>query len=352
MAIQFDAPFLPDEDYTDFLAAHAPRLSAVYFSLFDELVPDARPQSLALDAETLANHLGKIPGPSKFALLNSRFHLTQTYRAPDRVVSLLRHLHEAGQLDGILFADGYLLRSLSDRDPELAARLEAVPSVNCLLDTAPRIRAWLQLVSSTHYRQPTRLLLDRSLNHKPTKIRQLSKTFPSRRLVLLANEGCLQNCPYKPAHDALMAATAQGLAPDDTFAVSRDLGCLRQFGEQPWLLFSSPYLRPEDLTHLADVEPVIKICGRTRGPAFLTRALSAYMEGRFEGNLLELLDTPEALAHLLHIDNSALPEDFYGMLAECDHDCDNCGICQELERRFVVRKEPAIESAGSTRADF
>lgn len=340
MPIEFDAPLLPDAPYTDFLSNHANRLSSVYFSLFDEQVPDARPRSITLKPETLIDHLSKIASTSKFALLNSRFHLQEVYEAPDRIIRLLSSLREAGQLDGLFFADGYLLRALSDRAPSLTRELEAVPSVNCMLDTAPRIRAWLQLVSATNFKQPARLVLDRSLNRRPTKMRELGKLFPGRRLVLLTNEGCLQNCPFKLTHNALMSVSSQGLASNDTFSINRDLGCLRQFSDQPWLLFSSPYIRPEDLVYLEDINPVIKVCGRTRGPAFLRRALESYMNGRFQGNLLELLDTPEALSHMLHVDNASLPEDFYDMLADCDHDCDNCGICQDLERRFVIRKEP------------
>ena len=333
-----DVPFLPHPDYVEFLTKLQPSLHSVHFSLFLENIPDGRHRSgIAPEFADLAPALARLPGPKKYALLNSRFHHPRLYSdkaALHKIIKALDALLTAGSLNGITIVDFYLLQALSDTSPETCAQLEAVPGVNCMLDSFAKVQGCLAAIAETGFKPPVKLNLDRSLNRRLAELKKISlacrKHFPKVKLTLLANEGCLDSCPFKLAHDAQIALANTGLIANETHAINQELGCIRELTAHPAELCKSPFIRPEDLHHYEGVVEVIKLCGRTLGPAFLQRVVRAYAGRRHEGNLLDLMDTMEWLAKRLYVANEELPADFLARLSSCDKNCRVCSYCQDL----------------------
>lgn len=127
---------------------------------------------------------------------------------------------------------------------------------------------------------------------------------------------------------------------------------LRGVLERPERIFSSPFLRPEDLSRVEDCVELIKLCGRNHdGPAFLRRVVRAYRERRWDGNLLDLLDTLGEFAERFRVPNAALPPDFYERLADCGGVCalpgGDCARCAQLFRaQATVRPFPPLTTLG------
>lgn len=349
-----DVPFLPDAGYLSYLNSRAGRIRFLHVALFLPQVPDARPATLELEPGHLAELLALCPGPTKYGLVNSRFHAPESYANQQFLAPLLTALDtllQAGQLQGIVYSDHYLLQALSDASPEICGQLEAVPSVNCMLDTLPKALWHLDYIAGTRFRSPTKLNLDRGLNRRLSALEKigtaLRERLPGIKLTLLANEGCLPHCPYKSAHDAHMAlARLQGLDAAH-MAVHRLTGCTRLFAQRPELFFAAPFIRPEDQSAYARVADVLKICGRSRGAATMGAIVRAYVEERFAGNLLWLNDTQECLSHVFHVANEELPHDFLSRVGECDMDCQACGACKNLARQHVQRLAPTLEPMAS-----
>lgn len=333
-----DVPFLPDPDYVEFLAEFQPALYSVHFSLFLDTIPDGRHRSRGGPKfADLAASLTKLPGPKKYGLLNSRFHHPSLYSdkaALQKIIKALDTLLAAGTLHGITIVDFYLLQALSDTCPEVASQLEAVPGVNCMLDSFAKVQGCLDAIARTGFKPPAKINLDRSLNRNLAELaeisRQCHRRFPGVKLTLLANEGCLDRCPFKLTHDAQIAFANTGLIANETHAANQELGCIRELGAHPAKLFKSPFIRPEDLEQYEGMVEVIKLCGRTLGPAFLQRVVRGYAERRYEGNLLELMDTMEWLAKRLYVANEELPANFWNRLMSCDKNCRNCSYCHDL----------------------
>jgi collagenase-like PrtC family protease len=333
-----DVPFLPDPDYVEFLAEFQPALYSVHFSLFLDTIPDGRHRSSTVPQfGDLAAGLTRLPGPKKYGLLNSRFHHPSLYTdkaALQKIIKALDTLLTAGTLHGITIVDFYLLQALSDTCPEVASQLEAVPGVNCMLDSFAGIEAYCDTVARTAFKPPTKLNLDRSLNRNLPELaeisRQCHRRFPRVKLTLLANEGCLDRCPFKLTHDAQIAFATTGLIANETHTANQELGCIRELTAHPAKLFKSPFIRPEDLEQYEGMVEVIKLCGRTLGPAFLQRVVRGYAARKYEGNLLDLMDTMEWLAKRLHVANEDLPGDFLARLTGCGKDCRACSYCLEL----------------------
>ena len=332
-----NVPFLPEDSYIDFLGQCSADLDSVHFSLPYRRTLDSRIRTEpAATPEAIIAGLERLPGPKKYALLNSRFYAPELLTDHTSIKPVIRHLDhclDRGVIDGILYCDHYLLQTLADEAPDIAAQLEAVPSVNTMLDSCRKIEAQLAYIEDTGFKPPGKIILDRSLNRDLDRLAQISLTLhqqvPGLKMEVLANEGCLPFCPFKLSHDAYIAqANIDG--QDQTHIINCNIGCMRLLDEQPHRLLQSPFIRPEDIDLYLYHVDTIKLCGRTLGPDFLINVISAYRARRYNGNLLGLMDAMSWLADRLYVENSMLSFDFANMLSQCDNRCHCCGFCKEL----------------------
>jgi hypothetical protein len=332
-----NVPFLPEERYVDFLIQCADELDSVHFSLLHSRGLDSRIQIEPLGSQdNIMKGLLRLQGPRKYILLNSRFYtpdLLTDARTIQPIIRSLAHCLDKGVVNGIVYCDHYLLQRLSDAAPEIAARLEAVPSVNAMLDSCSKIEAQLAYIGETAFKTPGKIILDRALNRNLDELAkialQMHQDFPALKIEVLANEGCLPYCPFKLSHDGYIALANMG-GQDQTHVINCDIGCMRRLDEQPHRLLQSPFIRPEDIDLYLYHVDTIKLCGRTLGPDFLINVISAYRARHYDGNLLDLMDAMSWLAERLYVDNKMLSFDFANMLSECDNRCESCGFCKEL----------------------
>lgn len=341
--MRLDIPFLPEDDYTAFIKRYVQHIEAMHFSLFDNDTIDARQKFTLIDIDTLIEHLQQIGSVRKYLLLNSRLHHPGLYLDEKMVTPTLtkiENLLDAGVLDGVVYADHYYLQLLADADPDMACRLEAVPSVNFMIDCWAKLQSTMEALAATPFRAPGKIILDRSLNRRPealnTLARQSRRVYPDIQLALLANEGCIAYCPFKQAHDSHIALNNIAVTAD-THAINAALGCKRYFREQPHKVFRSPFIRPEDIGCYEDSVDLIKLCGRTLGTSFLQRLVKAYIARSYHGNLLDLLDSLDWMAPERYIANDQLPQDFNTRMSECRDDCRQCSYCHELLAAYSHR---------------
>lgn len=347
--LPLDVPFVPEGDYPDFLVTHRDALASVHFSLSHPAVTDARQRMGHHPLDALIPGLSLLGDIPKYVLMNTRLHAPEKYFTADHLAAtatLLGQLVDRAGIQGVIFADAYFLQALSDAHPALAEQLEAVPSINAMLDSADRTFAMLDMISRTAFKLPGKLILDRSLNRDMVLLnstsRQLKAAYPAMRLHVIANEGCLLNCPFKPAHDAHIAMVNEGLCGDRTFAMNRDLGCVRRFLEDPRAFLTSPFIRPEDTPRYTGMVDCIKLCGRNKGTDFLKQAITAYIDMSYTGNLLDLMDAMGDLSDRVIIDNQRIPDDFLHRITECHKQCMACTWCSDLARTVVTHVDPGL----------
>jgi hypothetical protein len=351
--MRFNVPFIPDEKFIDFLNNRSESLDSCHFSLYSDLLLDARHRHHVVQTNDLIADLEMLKGVRKYLLMNSRIQAPQRYFDEGHLnltVRILTRMLDAGALDGIVFTDAQYLQALSTAGGEQLSRLEAVPSINCMLDSFDKVIAIMNFISITHFKLPETIILDRSLNRKMDALAEISakcrRKFPGMKIELIANEGCIFQCPFKPAHDCHIALSNMG-TPLDTFRLNHDLGCIRYLKDYPCQILKSPFIRPEDVKAYEKHADVIKICGRDLGSAFLTKAVGAYLQGTFSGNLLELLDALNWMSEKAVIPNEELPVDFQKQLSSCSKDCDACHYCEDLldacaeEKPLAIPKRPA-----------
>ncbi len=353
--LPLDLPFIPDARYMAFLAKLKSRVHSLHVPLHLPGVADARPPGQAQDAQRMIELLAPLAkaGVQCFGLLNSRFHAPTVYGDKAFLLALgerLQALTDAGILHGIIYVDHYLLLALAGAFPDLCARLQAVPSVNCQLDSLDKVLRQLGYIARTPFVLPTKVVLDRGLNRRIRQLEalrhELGLRVPELKVALLANEGCLDHCPFRQTHAGHMALAHMpehgGYGPGHMTA-NRSLGCTKLFYKRPELLISAPFIRPEDQQRYKGLADIIKLCGRSRGGKTMSCIILAYAQGRYEGNLLWLNDSQEPLAHRLFLANDKLPENFLDLVGDCQADCEDCGICRILARRCISRQPPGIE---------
>ena len=157
-----------------------------------------------------------------------------------------------------------------------------------------------------------------------------------KEMYLLANSGCLNNCSAHIFHDNLVAHEAQISKMDNGY----------EFGGVCWEFLSKPensfkwlertnFIRPEDINIYEGLVPAVKLATRVNSsPA---RVLRAYMERRYRGSVMELLEPNHSgIFYPRYIENSNIPDSFATYVANCDKRCGECGRCAEIMRNASV----------------
>ena len=354
MQLKLSVPFIPDTSYAKFLFDHAESIASLYLPLETGPVFDSRiriHQALKDTTRDLCQALLPLKAIDKYILMNTRFTTPALYRDTVQLRTVLDALacldNEVG-IKGIVITDAYLLNALDRTGHEVISRLEAVPGINTMLDSTDKIFAFFDLVGMTRFKHASRIVPDRSVNRNIATLSNLCHTvkarYPDIRIELLANEGCIYQCPFKLSHDAQISLSNTGLVRESTWQMNQDFGCQSYFSQKPEAFFKSPFIRPEDIHHYKGLADGIKLCGRTRGTRFLTQCIKAYINNNFQGNLLDLMDAPQMLAHTLHIDNSRLGPGFFTHLSGCTKACKTCNICSDLFSQATWQKDKLLTS--------
>ncbi|MDD2461643.1 MAG: hypothetical protein WC328_08420 [Kiritimatiellia bacterium] len=237
------------------------------------------------------------------------------------VVSTVDRLGALGCCPEIVTTTSLMIaRTIKRHFPEIEVRA----SVNMRIGTTQAMGYVADLFDSFYLQRD----LQRDLGHV-RKVRAWCDRH-GKKLCLLANSGCLRFCPGQTFHDNLIAhsAAAESLEnlpdwnPHVCWNLYRDP---KNFVE----ILRSTWIRPEDLHLYEGLIDTAKLA--TRQHAHPRMVIGAYAEGRFRGNLLDLLEPGFAPAFVPHvIDNAAFPADWAERIGRCPGDCAACSYCREV----------------------
>jgi hypothetical protein len=151
-----------------------------------------------------------------------------------------------------------------------------------------------------------------------------------KRLLLLANSGCLSFCSVQTFHDNLVAHEAEVAGMVNVPAESPAL-CW-SFYQDPahWVYFlRGTWIRPEDVPHYEGLVSVMKLA--TRMHANPRRVVQAYVSGAFRGNLPDLLEPGHGPCFAPRaIDNTRFPADWFERTTTCGRRCTECNYCEAV----------------------
>jgi len=280
------------------------------------------------------------------------------------------------EVDSVTVATPYLLQLIKKRYPQLKVNVSSFPNIN----TIERARYWEDLGAD-------RITLDEFiLNRDFRLLRQIRKNV-SCELQLIANNGCLYNCPFVPYHAITVSHSSQSEDRSGGFLLDYcALSCRYLRLTNPVNFIRANWIRPEDVHYYEDVGiDSLKLTDRTRPTEAIALAVDAYDRKKYNGNLIDLLTILSEdsffsgnrkvwrglkyffrpflmnssflykLSKLgpklsVYIDNSAL-DNFIEYFLERDcrsMSCNDCGYCEKVAHE-AVKIEPGYQQETITK---
>lgn len=315
------------------LACSYPEVKEVYFPWVDE--PSGRPllgygegDDSATIKDVLREELTliKASGRRLDLLLNANCYgeLAMSRELEMRVCAIIGELEDWGcRPDIVTAASPFIARTVKKYFPDIETRA----SVNMRLTTLQAMR-YLSPWFDSYY-------IGRDVQRNLPTLKRFSgwAHAEGKKIGLLANSGCLRNCPWQTYHDNLISHSAAALEHMSAPGFNPHLcWTLYQSAENLPELLKATWIRPEDLELYEPYVDFIKLA--TRQHSMPRLVVDAYVSKEFRGNVADLLEpgfSPALYQHgLMILDNSRFPSDWASMTGHCDRECTECGYCEKV----------------------
>ena len=155
----------------------------------------------------------------------------------------------------------------------------------------------------------------------------------SKSLHIVPNNSCLYRCPYYIYHSNVQShlqdvVLAQN-GPDNP--VDRTAPCEQLLAkpENKAKILQGMWLRPEDMRHVSYYFDSMRLGTRTNRN--LPDIVKAYCEGRWDGNLCDILESMhDHSAMFPSLRNDRFPKDWFKKTSRCGHRCESCHYCEDV----------------------
>jgi collagenase-like PrtC family protease len=241
------------------------------------------------------------------------------------VCGTLERLLNAGLVSAITTTSPFIARVVKAAFPNLPIRA----SVNMRIGMIQGMEYLSELFDGYYLQRE----YNRNLNH----IKQVKSWCDKngKTLHLLVNSGCLAYCSAQTYHDNLVAHEAE-VRHQKNIPLPYPSMCWEYLlNALHWpVLLQSSWIRPEDLYHYRPWFSIAKLA--TRMHHRLRTVVQAYVQGSFNGNLLELLEPgfgPILKNHV--IGNKLFPNDWFEQTASCNRQCHTCGYCRNVLKQVL-----------------
>ena len=240
------------------------------------------------------------------------------------IISVLDTVDEVGEK--------FSLSSITTTSPILAGIIkENFPN----LEIRASVNMELRTIEGMEYLANTfdGFYIGRELNRNISELKKLREWClkMGKKSYLLANSGCLNFCSARQFHDNLVAHE-KGIAAMDNVQNFKGI-CADYFkntADKSLYLKRLNFIRPEDIHLFESLADGIKLATRVNfNPA---QVLAAYDDGKYSGNLLELLEPNHAeRLYPQLIENSKISSNFSKTAYFCGGRCSehNCNVCEK-----------------------
>lgn len=285
-----------------------------------------------LDLERYVNHSRKRGMDFNYTI--NATHLSNREFDEDYIPLIIRFLHE-------LYDIG--VQSLTVTLPSL---IEIIKSTN--LDFKIKASSLCQVTNPNKAvgfktAGADRLVVEESVNRDFSTLKRIREAF-GERVEVIANVVCLKDCIYRSFHYNQMSCDSIRI-PSEASLTYYPHRCIIKRYENLANVLRLSWIRPEDIGYYTQAGiNYFKLQGRKavlRGDP--VRAVTAYFKGRYDGNLMDLLDMfAPTNAFRVHVDNRKL-DGFIEMFANhedfCRHSCDKCKYCDSYAAKSINYNE-------------
>ena len=318
--------------FSELARRFAPRLREVYFpwpgfsnaraKVYDKPDDEAR---IVADLKYCREHGMKLD-----LLANATCYGDKAFTEEQRlqVIGIIKHLDQLGLYPEIITTTSpYIAKVFKMNFPDIEVRA----SVNMRLRNTLALEYLAPLYDSYYICRdvqrdlPTfRMMADWCKEH-------------GKKLCLLANSGCVRNCPWQVFHETLLAHKFSNAFAE---MENENLGlvCNRIFSKKinRTEFLRCSWIRPEDIHVFEPYLETIKLS--TREAKFPLEIVEAYVNESYDGNLLRLTDPIHAFGFRpFRIDNKSFPADWVtsGIAGTCAENCVHCGKCDQVLKQVL-----------------
>ena len=259
----------------------------------------------------------------------------------DQVCSILDHLNNKELAPEIITTTSpFIAKVVRHFFPGIEIRA----SVNMRLDSTLAMEYFSSIFDSFY--------LNRDLQRNLNTVKLFSKWCAShgKKLLLLANSGCLRNCPNQTFHDNLVAHDSElssfrnvsGYQPHLCRHLFRNKNNMEEFLRGSWI-------RPDDVKKYEPYCSLMKLA--TRQHTHPRMVIEAYASGCFHGNLADLTEPSfsEEFAPWTLM-NDRFPENWTDIAGDCAVNCNHCGKCGEVLKQIAVRISESFPTAVASKS--
>lgn len=352
----FSVPYNTDHDnfIRTIVDKYNEHIAEVYFPLPAYALPNARGSHRIMDtkdAVELATYLVK-KGIRPVGLFNSTWTPVELYAEEHMraVLDSIEPIFEAGVNKFIVNNYYVIAGKIFERT---FSGVEISASINSRHDTVDKV------LSHVAFTKPRHVYIDRSFNRKWYEFINLTQSLKTLNIesTVLANEGCLYNCPFKTDHDSQIGM-ASYMGEDflrytgavmhkytdineNICNLNTTVGCRKVYELNPWYLLKSPFIRPEDLDKYIPYVDYVKLAGRNRQTEWIENVLQAYINRSYSGSIVDLLDVADSHTLKPELYMNKKLDGILEMTANCHKVCMSCGKCKKFydERCLGVQSE-------------
>ncbi|HUX98580.1 MAG TPA: U32 family peptidase [Candidatus Deferrimicrobium sp.] len=273
-----------------------------------------------------------------------------------KLIDYIQWISDIGA-DSVTVSIPLLIQMIKEQFPKLKIRVSTISHVN----SVNRAKLYMQLGADE-------ITPDVMINRDFKTLEKMQKALHGKcELDLLLTDGCLYQCPFRHYHYNILGHASQTFQEFDRYYIDTCiLNCSIIKFSNPTEVIKARWIRPEDLSHYEALGiKYFKIAGRRMSTDWILRAVKAFSERKYDGNLIDIIQGfdisfggiekkdpnarfaesigKEQTANLV-IDNTKLDGfiDFFKK-QNCLAMCDECNYCEEWAKKAVVRNEKAAE---------
>jgi len=194
--------------------------------------------------------------------------------------------------------------------------------------------------AAIHYKKmgASQIVVDENITRDFASLKQISNAFGDG-VEIIVNSICYKNCPYKNFHynhESHCTALSDGQDTKDYYHIK----CVLQKADDPINALKLNWIRPEDIKFYENIGiQYFKLQGRQFAQyGDPVKTLKAYINGHYEGNLLQLLTFFTLPQGERFIENKKLDgflDPFINKRNFCIDDCNTCLYCAEYASKCM-----------------
>ena len=321
---------MTSDDWIEVISRHRESILEVYFAMPGDMSGRA-PAGLKLEErktdgllEAFWNDLERLKAMdvSGVMLFNSACYgvENQSQKLLDHVGESIEAVRQHIELKAVTTLHPAIAQYVKSHYPELKVR----SSITMQIGTIPQMEAVAEQFDGFY--------LHRDFNRDLEHIRGVRQWCDEngKSLHLLANSGCIYQCPHHHYHENIVAHINEIVSKESAYkgTLAPCFRMLKDKSIQFWVLRNT-WIRPEDIRNYVDLFDTIKLATRESTEPEYT--LLAYTLEKWNGNLLDILEPGHGnVEGMPLVINSRFPEDWFEHTTHCGHHCDTCDYCKNV----------------------